>query len=109
MIDLRLIMLGILGFIAIGSLVGAYRLGNDYAALEGELKAERVYAAAEKAAREQAEENLRIVNVANERNAIQAREDALAITRLEEQAHDTPVNLDRCLDRDAAQRVRAIR
>jgi hypothetical protein len=116
MIDPRTIGLVVAMALAALALWFAYDLGSDKARLAGDLKArslelaqEKAFATAMMAAKEQAEENLRKVNVANAQNAIQAREDQLAIEKLQEQINATPENPDRCLDRDAARRVRDIR
>lgn len=96
-------------FALVGALGYAYLAGSQHATLKAELKAEREYALAVNAAKEQAEENLRMVNVANQLNAIKSEQDAAHIEELERNASATPANLNHCLDLDAARRVRVIR
>lgn len=109
MINIRFfaIGMGLTILLALGAKL--YMLGGEKATLQAEIIAERLYSDGMRLAKEQAEENLRIVNVANELNSQLARADQIAIQQLEEKASETPANSNRCLDADAARRVRAIR
>jgi cadmium resistance protein CadD (predicted permease) len=55
------------------------------------------------------EQRIATMNWAAEEDAKRASADADRIAALEGLVNDTPANADRCLDRDAAGRVRAVR
>jgi hypothetical protein len=88
---------------------GLYHAGREKAQLEAQLQQYQDRNMQLLAVIEQKEENLRQINTANAQNAIRFAQDQLALERLDELAHETPQNADRCLDADAARRVRDIR
>lgn len=94
---------------ALAALAYAYHAGHEKAALEAQVREAVTYAEGQRLAREAVQDNLNAVNAANAANAERAGIDQKMIEKLMEDAHATPDNPNRCLDADAARRVRDIR